>query len=227
MSKLQRLSSGSLQMLKGFSVEPGSIRDLPRWIRDAKIRKAPLEYRRPWWNYNAVAFVSKRLPPKPNVFEYGGGASTLWLLDQGATTITVEDNHDWYRALLARLPEGIDVRFIQSGEGASPDKASEQYTNAIEQERDESFDLVIVDGQGRRECVLAAAPKVKPGGMLLLDDSQYTDHDPPQRGNLTRLRPRYEDLPNHLVGWETHHLRGIKPGTWLPIQTTVLIKPSL
>lgn len=213
-------------MLRGLAREPRLAADLPRWVRDARVRTDPLNYRQPWWNYKAVQFVEQRLPEHARVFEYGGGASTLWLRDHGATVTTIEDDRDWYDGLQKRLPDA-DLRFIDltPGSSATPDGPFDVYAHAIDGEPDNTFDLVIVDGQARRDCVLAAAPKVRPGGMLLLDDSQWSDTEPPASDDLTRLRPLYADLPQHLAGWQANHLRGIKPGTWLPVQTTVWIKP--
>ena len=117
------------------------------------------------------------------------------------------------------MPES-DVVFVSTaGENFG------RYVRAIDSEPDDSIDLVIVDGQARTRCVLAAAPKIRPGGMLLLDDSQWSDHEPPSRRQLTRLRQEFTNLPEQLSGWTAHHLRGIKPGTWLPVQTTVWVKP--
>jgi hypothetical protein len=227
LAKTARLSSGSVRMLRAFAREPLLVADLPRWIRDAPARKDPLAHRQPWWNYKAVAFVEQRLPADALVFEYGGGASTLWLRDLGATVITVEDDEDWFRGLAELLPDA-DLRFIRRSTqwNATPDGPFDPYSHAIDAEPDDAFDLVIVDGQARRDCVLAAAPKVKPGGMLLLDDSQWSDTEPPHRGELCRLRHLYSDLPRLLDGWPVEHLRGVKPGTWLPVQTSVWIKPS-
>jgi len=93
-------------MLQGFSREPGLVGQLPQWIRDAKVRKNPLEYRQPWWNYPAVNFVGTRLRAGARVFEYGGGASTLWLLDRPARVTTIEDDaRDWFAGLRARMPD--------------------------------------------------------------------------------------------------------------------------
>ena len=214
-------------MLRALGQEPKLATDLPRWIADAKIRKAPMDHRKPWWNYHAVAFVEARLPHGARVFEYGGGASTLWLGDQGATVTTVEDSADWLAALAQRLPADADVRFVETPANASAAQPWDPYSRAIEVEPDDSFDLVIVDGRARRDCVLAAAPKVRPGGMLLLDDSQASDTEPPPRGDPTRMRTNYADLPALLEGWVPHHLRGFKPGTWLPVQTTVWVKPQV
>lgn len=213
-------------MLRGIASEPALVGDLPKWVKDAHIRKDPLEHRQPWWNYKAVGFVQRHLPERPRVFEYGGGASTLWLRDQGASVSTVEDDREWFGELRRRIPDG-DLRFIAPGPGDHPDPDGpfDAYVRAILDEADDSFDLVIVDGRARHDCVLVAAPKVKRGGMLLLDDSQWSDIEPPNRAERHRLRARYADLPDQLVGWPVHHLRGLKPGTWLPVQTSVWLKP--
>lgn len=213
-------------MLRGFIREPGLITDLPRWIKDANVRRDPLRYRQPWWNYNAVAFVQRHLPPSAQVAEFGGGASTLWLRDLGATVITIEDHQEWFENLRAHLPDA-DLRFVAAapGDTQAPKGPFNTYVHALDAEPDGTFDLIIVDGKARRDCVLRTASKVKPGGMLLLDDSQASDTDPPARRDVTRLRQTYVDLPALLGHWPVHHLRGIKPGTWLPVQTTVWIKP--
>ena len=223
--KAGRLGAGSIKMIRGLVREPQLAVDLPRWIRDAPVRKDPLKFRRPWWNYAAVGFVERRLPEGAHVFEYGGGSSTLWLLDHGANVITVEDDDLWFRNLQRLVPDA-DLRFVPRTADSTPTAHGSfaAYSHAIDAEPDQSFDLVVVDGQARRDCMLAAAPKVKPGGMLLLDDSQWSDTAPPGR-ERHRLRAPYADLPEHLRGWSVRHLRGLKPGTWLAVQTSIWIRP--
>lgn len=226
LAKARRLAAGFALTLRGFAREPRAAADVLRWLRDASARKDPLRHRRPWWNYRAMTFVEQRLPERAEVFEYGGGASTLWLRDRGAKVITVEDDQTWHSSLSRLLPDA-DLRLIPRSprDTPTPDGPFRAYSQAIIGERDDSFDLVIVDGQARRDCIVAAAAKVKPGGMLLLDDSQWSDTRPPPRRDRQKLREGYADLPAMLSGWPMHHLRGIKPGTWLPVQTTVWIKP--
>lgn len=47
----------------------------------------------------------------------------------------------------------------------------EEYVKSIEEYPDESFDLVLVDGRHRSFCIPHAIPKVRPGGYLMLDNS--------------------------------------------------------
>ena len=55
--------------------------------------------------------------------------------------------------------------------------------------RDETgFDLIMVDGSHRSECVSHAAKLLRPGGILYLDNS---DKDPTARGGDMRLAEEY------------------------------------
>lgn len=221
--KLADWTSGAARLGRAVAREPHLLRHLPRWATDAKIRKDPLSRPQPWWHYDAIRFVEERLPQGARVFEYGGGASTLWLLGHGAQVVTIEDSAEWTEALLARAPHA-DVRLIEPSGGQIARAVVDwpAYADMINDQKADSLDLVIVDGVTRRLCVLAAADKVKPGGMLLLDDSQPPPDVPSWR---PELRDLYTDLPNVLDGWSMTHLRGLKPGTWNPVQTTVWIKP--
>lgn len=194
---------GAQRLALAILREPRLVRRLPRWLREARDRNDPLLARRPWWNYDAIDFVDGHLRPDERVFEYGGGASTLWLIDKGCAVTTIEHDPAWYESLAAVAPD--TVRFVAA------DESFDEYVATVSAEPDNSLDLVIIDGRERVRCGLSAAPKVKPGGMLLLDDSD---------------RPQYRRLHNALRGWRANHLRGLKTGDWVPRQTTVWIKPQ-
>jgi hypothetical protein len=53
-----------------------------------------------------------------------------------------------------------------------PNRSFEEYVKFIERYSDESFDLISVDGRARVSCFRAAIKKLKPGGMLILDNSE-------------------------------------------------------
>lgn len=198
--------SGMWELATTIAANPLLVRQLPRWVRDSGQRKDPLAYRQPWWNYNVRTFLDGRIKPGYRVFEYGGGASTLWLSDQKCIVHTVEHDADWWNTLTRVAPTTVTLDFRPQGESDFDD-----YIEAIATEADSSLDLVIVDGRERVRCGLNAITKIKPGGMLLLDDSD---------------RPRYSALHAALVEWEGHHLRGLKPGDWASRQTSVWINPT-
>jgi hypothetical protein len=83
--------------------------------------------------------------------------------------------------------------------------------STIDRFEDESFDLVLVDGRARVAAVRHAMPKVRPGGLLVLDDAE---------------RPRYREAIVSLDGWTRRCFTGpggVSPNYW---QTDVYLKPD-
>lgn len=192
---------------------PPEIARLPRWLRENKA--ATMTLRSPWWPYDAIAWVGAGLPARARVFEYGGGGSTLWLYDRGAE-VTVAEHHDgWYRQLTGALPPSVRLLHVPARPDGTVTSAVEPgffdaYAASVDGEPDGSLDLVIVDGRARVDCARRAAPKVKPGGLLLFDDTD---------------RPRYAPAVRMLSGWERHVFTGLKPGQRFPAQTSVWRRP--
>lgn len=116
----------------------------------------------PWWNDRAIRYLTEQLRPGARVFEWGSGASTIWLSDHGANVTSVEHDPDWVSKVAVRCP-AADIRAIP--------ETIREYVGAIDEFEDQSFDVVIVDGLYRPECLRRGAPKVKPGGLLILDDT--------------------------------------------------------
>ncbi|MEM6827211.1 MAG: class I SAM-dependent methyltransferase [Pseudomonadota bacterium] len=122
----------------------------------------------PWWNVEATreieAFLAAR--PEARVFEYGSGASTVWLARRAHEVITVEHDGDWLRKF-ERQTRGFDhVNLLHRSIENSP----EAYVNAID-EFEGDFDLIVVDGRHRNACLERSAPRLKADGIVLYDDS--------------------------------------------------------
>src|SRR5208282_1923296 len=196
-----RLRNGreNIQALCYITRHPLGLARHPQWLQQRTA--TPVSLRVPWWPYDAVAWVGASLSPGARVFEYGGGGSTLWLHDHGAAVIVAEHDEGWHRHLAAILPPGTTLMLRPSQPDGTVTSAAEHgyfdtYVAAIDGEPDGSLDLVIVDGRARSECVRRAMLKVKPGGVLFLDDAD---------------RPRYGSACALLAGWRRHDFRGLKP----------------
>lgn len=185
--------------------KPALLTEMPRWARARQHRRDPLGARQPWWNFQAIDVVGARLKSGARAFEYGGGGSTLWLLDRGCQVRTVEHDRAWHADLVDRLGGRNAVDLVEPGENF------DAYVGAVDIEPNASLDLVIVDGRERVRCGLAARTKIAPGGMLLLDDAD---------------RPRYQALHDALADWQAEHLVGLKNGDWAPRQTTIWTRPA-
>jgi hypothetical protein len=138
-----------------------------------------------WWQLDALAEVDRflRRTPDARIFEYGSGASTLWLARRASEVVSVEHDADWHAILGRKLSAYPHVRLKLvpgspegSGDGYGSGKPGARnlnfrnYVHAIEEEPG-AFDLVVIDGRCRIRCLEAASSKLRPGGMILFDNS--------------------------------------------------------
>jgi hypothetical protein len=71
----------------------------------------------PWWTFGAIervdAFLRSR-GGRARAFEYGAGASTLWLARRCARVVTVEHDREWWPPLAAHLKslDNVEARCI-------------------------------------------------------------------------------------------------------------------
>ncbi len=148
-----------------------------------------------WINFEALSYLRSWLKNEHKVFEYGGGGSTLFFARYCRWVATVENDEEWFKVLSAKIKEkGIDYwqGFFQRGEIVLSDKTRhcdnpedflsktpgqenlsyELYARKIEQFPDESLDLVLVDGRARPSCIAQSVAKIKPGGLLVVDNME-------------------------------------------------------
>jgi predicted O-methyltransferase YrrM len=161
----------------------------------------------PWWTARAISYLAKNLKPGDRVWEWGSGGSTVWLSERGSVVTSVEHNPAWAAKVRERCPKA-DVRLIEGTDEGSlrserlfrdhGEHFFDSYVAAIDETADDSLDIVIVDGMCRIACVRRAAPKVKAGGLLVLDD---TDRD-----FVSSEVPHIEEVR----GWEVIRKSGFK-----------------
>lgn len=129
--------------------------------------------RLPWLPYAFIEHFDGQLQGA-SIFEYGGGGSTLWFLDQGAKVVTVEHNEEWASQLRSTVGETAAWSLREVDISSNP----EDYISAVDAEPDASFDLIVVDGRHRVRCASRAITKVKAGGRLVLDDVDRDKYGP-------------------------------------------------
>lgn len=201
------------------------------WVASLLSRKNPLSSEVPWIPYAALQYLERRLPREAVVFEWGGGGSTLWLSRRAAAITTVEHDRSWHALLQERLRERCGAKstvlLVEPEQEEATVRAPaepvvwyssaraagsfERYVRAIDGVPDASLDLVVVDGRSRVACVLHAASKLRPGGLLMLDDS---------------YRPRYERAKRALANWPREEFCGIRPYSLSPSRTTFWTRPA-
>lgn len=170
-------------------------------------RRRPLSYPVPWLTFGATRAIRSTLYRGSFVFEYGAGHSTLFWAKQGAKVHAVESDPTWYQLLDERLARdtGMDVDLYLRGN-------KEDYINTICQLEHDSFDVIIVDGLYRRDCVATAVPYLKRGGCLVVDNTDWHE--------FTK-RP-LEMIP---AGWKKSVFPGYAPMLGHQSETTVWTRP--
>jgi hypothetical protein len=131
----------------------------------------------PWISPDAVRFCATHLSYTEIGLEWGSGCSTRWYAKRLKTLLSIESDPHWHAKVnrtIRRLPN-VECRFIPLehplDEPTKPDyDPLPEYVAVAKQFLDDSLDFVVVDGHYRQACVKQALPKLKPGGLLLVDD---------------------------------------------------------
>jgi len=140
----------------------GHLRTCRRWeCRDANGN--PL----PWYTYPAIDYLRRLDTSGMRVFEYGCGFSTLFWAAKSKSVVSIEDNSEWFQKVKSSMPGNVSLHLIRD-----PD----QYIHAINDKTvgtDELYDVIIIDAKHRNETARAAIARVSPGGLLILDNSDW------------------------------------------------------
>jgi hypothetical protein len=187
------------EFIKHFT-EFGSIKNFkyfPDWKKSLTSDFSLVETKTPWINYEAIEFLDRFIGNQSHVFEYGGGASTLYFLSKGARVFTVEHDEKWLDILhnhvhdssfhgnwtAIRAKPEISTKPVDEALVSDPDMyfsldksfagfTFRDYASRIDEYRDECFDLVVIDGRSRPSCIKHAAKKVSVGGYLIVDNTE-------------------------------------------------------
>ncbi|NWG29547.1 MAG: class I SAM-dependent methyltransferase [Ignavibacteriaceae bacterium] len=157
----------------------------------------------PWFTYPANEFLSERLNKKMNVFEFGSGNSTLFFAARVNQITSVEHNKEWYEKILKNVIANSRTIFVKA------DNPNE-YLSALTQV-DQKYDIIIVDGIYRNECLIESINYLTDGGIIILDDSE---------------RPEYSMGVNRILANQFKRIDfwGISPGYLYRKSTSIFYK---
>ncbi len=154
----------------------------------------------PWTSQASIRTFEKILDKNMIGFEYGSGFSTIFFSNYLKQLVSVEHNEAWYEIVKKKFKDSgitnVEYHFIPSQkETANHDytfykdyhltekdftirKEYHNYFSFVLTFPNEHFDFIIVDGRARVECCLNAIPKLKPGGIFVLDNSDRARYKP-------------------------------------------------
>lgn len=163
----------------------------------------------PWLSPAATLFFEKWLHKDQFMAEFGSGLSTVFFAKRVKEIVSIEHYDPWYEKVVDIFKNenitNIDYRLIKEDKNITTDEeimkeiapfnpsflvksSFKDYYSALSDKPDEHFDVILVDGRARPECVFSALDKLKSGGLMVLDNSE---------------RDRYKVVFDLLKKWDT------------------------
>ena len=165
---------------------------------------------RPWIVPASIGWLHRRIRSGWSILELGSGRSTVWFARRSGSVISLEDNEYWYPQTKERLEEAglfnVDLRL----------RPVEHFPAEVAELPDDAFDLVVIDfleapAVTRIDVLKPALNKVRPGGLLLLDDSD---------------RPGYAEAFDLLADWRFRRFTGVKDEWPEACETGIFRRPG-
>lgn len=186
----------------------------PRYIAD---RVSLWLYQRrnidkPWLTRHMVNCLENWLNSNDVGHEWGSGRSTIWFAKRTKYLTSVEHHPSWansVRAMLKRdsLSQKVGYHLISR---ESEQDSNMHYVESVNTHSDQSLDYCLVDGILRDHCALACLPKLKPGGILLLDNvNWFIPREPSSRSPNSRgfvdgfASDTWRDLFDKIQSWRS------------------------
>ncbi len=151
------------------------------------------------WTSPASIVIFRRLLTKEMAgVEFGSGKSTAFFASHLGKLTSIEHHKGWYHKVDQWLKErnisNVDYRLVEPDatpeqafpesmasafpQDFAPKKGFVAYVSELCRFENESLDFLLVDGRSRTECALIGMQKLKPGGMLVLDNAERSRYKP-------------------------------------------------
>jgi hypothetical protein len=195
-----------------------ALADLRVWLATTFLGRDLLTAGLPWITFPATRWLGSYLRSSMSVFEWGSGGSTVFFARRVARVVSIEYDPVWSEAVSARLralglantevrhipPErGDDGALYRSSAAEFAGMSFRRYVDSVREHSDRGFDVILVDGRARLGCVVTAMTRLRPGGVLLLDNSERED----AAEACARL---------YGAGWPARHFEGPAPSSIWP-----------
>jgi hypothetical protein len=157
----------------------------------------------PWFTFPSIDFLALRLNKKMTVLEFGSGNSTLYFAERVNQIISIEHNKSWYDNISKQTPANSKMIFVK-------DENPKTYLEPIKMSSIK-YDIVIVDGIYRNECLYESINYLTNSGVIILDDSE---------------RAEYSEGINKILNQEFKRIDfwGISPGCLYRKSTSIFYK---
>jgi hypothetical protein len=114
----------------------------------------------PWFTYPAFEFINQFDLTQKTIFEWGSGNSSVYFAKRCKQIISIEHDETWFAKQQSKLKPNQQLFHL---------KDNSYYKVILSHEQ--LFDIIIVDGILRDDCLALAMNKLSEGGMLILDNA--------------------------------------------------------
>ena len=114
----------------------------------------------PWYTYPAIEYLASLDFTESMVLEFGAGSSSVWWAGRSKSVLAVEHNKEWAETLQEKI-DNLHIVFAST---------QSEYLNAGAGNR---FDVVIIDGMWRQECVNLTRTLLNENGIVILDNADW------------------------------------------------------
>lgn len=158
-----------------------------------------------WVTYPFIHFIEPRLSGVENIFEYGSGNSTLYYSSLVESVVSIEHDKRWFESIRKLMPNNVDIFYCELDQGGEYSRFSSRL--------EVKFDLIIVDGRDRVNCIKESVKNLSDVGVIVLDDSE---------------RSRYKEGVDFLSfnGFKKIDFWGVSPGLFYTKCTTIFYKEN-
>lgn len=180
----------SISVYAAYCIRFDFLRD-SGWIHSFRQKKSIDKYGNslPWMTYPFIYFLETRIQQNMKVFEYGCGSSTLWWSRHVQSVISCEHDKEWYEEYRKIVPSNVTLCHIGLTYGGQYSKKVSEYV--------EEFDIVVIDGRDRVNCVFNSLKSLKSGGIIIWDNSERSEY---HEGYEFLLNNRFKRLDFYGIG---------------------------
>ena len=142
----------------------------------------------PMMSYGLVEYLLSLDLSAADVLELGGGQSTLFWAARARSVRTIEHDREWIAKITRDNPANIGI--VEAGQ--------DDYAAAIAA-IEERFDIIVIDcASNRHVCAEAVGPRLRGGGMIILDNSDWHPRTAAFLRGLDLIQVDYPDFrPMH------------------------------
>lgn len=168
-------------------------------------RRAPMA---PWLTRDACKFLDEWLGPTDVGVEWGSGRSTMWFAERVGRLTSIEHDAAWHDQVKSQLDSreitNVDYHFAPLEELG--DGGVHPYVELGGRGKPGSLDFALVDGKLRDHCTQVAMGRLRPGGLLVIDNAeQFIPHASHSPSALQRTHAEtsalWDELARELSRW--------------------------